>query len=182
MEAASQVSSVIGFGQEFDGADDYIDLGASASLDGAAALTISFWCYADSVRFPSISGIFSRGSNSRQVPMIYGVPDQDYLLFRMETPDNAGDGEVITTGLTRQNWHYISFTWDGSVVTAYVDAVPGAKDNTEGTVLSDTDGDNFIGNVSGDGKWDGKLDELRVSRKARSADWIKLSYETQKMD
>ncbi|MBF0433422.1 MAG: DUF2341 domain-containing protein [Fibrobacteria bacterium] len=180
MDASSRVPAVVGLGQEFDGKNDYIDMGASTGLDGASELTISFWCLADTISFPSIAGLFSRGSSSQRAPRIYGVRGQDYLLFRMETPDGAFDGEVMTSSLTQGNWHYVTFTWDGMVVTSYVDAVPGAVDSTSGTELAATDGTNFIGNLSDGGFWDGQLDEMRTSRKTRSADWVKLCYENQK--
>jgi hypothetical protein len=40
----------------------------------------------------------------------------------------------------------------------------------------------YIGGVNGNNFFYGSLDEIRVSRVQRSADWIKLCYENQKRD
>ncbi|MBF0433063.1 MAG: DUF2341 domain-containing protein [Fibrobacteria bacterium] len=176
----SDVDGAIGVGQEFDGVNGQIDLGDFTVLNGAEALTVSFWCLADSINFVNIAGVFSRGSSTQRVPRIYGVRGKDYILFRMKTPELDFDGDVHTTSLTQGQWSFVSFTWDGNIVTPFVDAVAGVTDSTEGSVLDDTDGSSSIGDVSNGGNWDGKLDEIRVSKTARSADWVKLNFETQR--
>ncbi|MBF0431000.1 MAG: DUF2341 domain-containing protein [Fibrobacteria bacterium] len=181
LDMSSSGSSVVGSGQTFDGIDDYVDLGESQGLDGVTSFSVSFWCLADTVAFSSFAGILARGTEERLgAPYVYGVVGDSSIRMTFTTLDVEGDGDVVTAPLEQGKWHYVSFTWDGNVVTAYLDGVPGATDTTTGTVLRTSDGNNWIGAMPGWGKWDGKLDEMRISSLPRSADWVKFCYETQK--
>ncbi|MBF0433147.1 MAG: DUF2341 domain-containing protein, partial [Fibrobacteria bacterium] len=176
------VSSVVGNGQEFDGTDSYIELDDSTGLDGAGAFTISFWCNADSINFPFMNGLFTRGSDEKVgAPYIEGLMGENTLRMYFSTEGHTGDCKLVSPALTQGKWHYVTFTWDGIVATAYMDGTVGAADSTSGNMLLDSDGSNWIGNMPGWGKWDGKLDELRVLKAHHSADWIKMNYETQKV-
>ncbi|MBF0433428.1 MAG: DUF2341 domain-containing protein [Fibrobacteria bacterium] len=175
------VESVAGKGQEFDGGASYIDLQTSDNLDGAMAMTISFWCKADVINFSTNRGIFSRGSAATvNAPFIFGQADSDVIALVFQTDSTSH--KIQTASLKQGQWHYVSFSWNGSSVTAYLDGVAGSTVMVSaGSQLNATNGFNYLGSMDNSGVWDGKLDEIRSSVTNRSADWIKFSYENQKI-
>lgn len=76
-----------------------------------------------------------------------------------------------------RSWHYVCCSYDGTESALYAD----------GTLLT-TEPDDWpltlgtgqlgspVGAGPGDGSWAGTLDELRVSRRAQSADWIAAEH------
>ncbi|MBF0432217.1 MAG: DUF2341 domain-containing protein [Fibrobacteria bacterium] len=175
------VTGAVGPGMVFDGTVDYIDLDESKGLDNVSAFTVSFWCNADSLTFSAQNGILSRGTDALSAsPYIYGVQGDDRIRIYFSTADSIGDGELFSSSLSQGRWHYLSFSWDGSIVRSFLDGVAGEADTTFGGRLSVSDGNNWLGAMPGGGKWDGKLDEIRVENVSRSAEWLKMCYETQK--
>jgi len=77
------------------------------------------------------------------------------------------------------NWIHLAITWDGSVARAYYNGVK----MKEGTISGTPD---WIGkalylasNYNGGEKFNGAIDEVRISNVARSAAWIQTSYNNQ---
>ncbi|MBF0432870.1 MAG: DUF2341 domain-containing protein, partial [Fibrobacteria bacterium] len=181
--ANKEVTGAIGLGQTFDGTDDWINLGTSDAMDNAGALSVSFWCWADAINFPSgYDGIFARGDETERAPYVYAASGSNTIVLDLGTPSGSEDGHVLTAALTQATWHYVTFTWDGSTVRAYLDGTAGSTDGTTGNTLKNNASDyNFFGQRDGQvGLWDGKLDEIRISSTNRSANWITLCYQNQK--
>jgi hypothetical protein len=74
-----------------------------------------------------------------------------------------------------------SVTFNGTKFKMYIN---GALDYTENItgIIKDSSGVNVYLGKSVYDNFPGLMDEARISGKARSADWIKLSYETQRID
>jgi len=81
--------------------------------------------------------------------------------------------------------YYCVFTWDGRLsqdndLHLYLDGsevsyVGGTQENVQGTI--DTSNDPlYIGSDDVDESWDGMIDEVRLSKTARSISWIETSY------
>ncbi|MBF0431260.1 MAG: DUF2341 domain-containing protein [Fibrobacteria bacterium] len=180
MSDTSDVSSIIGTGQVFDGMDDYLNLGASTALDGASAFTISVWCKTESLSDGKNRSLFARGSTNQRVPWIYTSAASPQLEVYFKTTIAVNDGNIITPELTENNWNLVTITWDGNTLASYVNTQPGETDGTAGHVLAHTDGYNYLGNMAGFSTWNGQLDEVRIETTSRDEDWIKLCYHNQR--
>jgi hypothetical protein len=69
-----------------------------------------------------------------------------------------------------RNWRYVCCTWQDGVTTGYVDGTPLRSRPSVGTMTRSTA--HIGGGANGDSTWRGGLDEVRVSRSARSDHWI----------
>lgn len=104
---------------QFDGTDDFVDLGSVDTLDGVAAFTFQCW-YRSIGALPSNGVLLSRndgGSEQIQIEIQSGEIHVDL--------DN-GTYTATTTGtpLTANTWHHIAVTFIGSsAVRIYVDGV-----------------------------------------------------------
>lgn len=83
-----------------------------------------------------------------------------------------------TTPLTVGEWSYIVAVWtSGENLAVYLDGTLESKTTTTETTLVDYDGTNTIGKRDGF-FLRGYADEVRLSGSARSAEWIKATFDT----
>jgi len=82
-------------------------------------------------------------------------------------------GIITTSSMTNNGWDYIVLTYDKASLNIYLNgALISSKSFSDDIITSDLD------LIIGDG-WNGKIDEVRVSSNARSADWITTVYNNQ---
>ncbi|MDD2646987.1 MAG: prepilin-type N-terminal cleavage/methylation domain-containing protein [Patescibacteria group bacterium] len=113
-----------------------------------------------------------------------GVPASGYHIIFMQgtqiensVPDSGGQIRTgVTTntmsrqvfnsgsGLTDGNWHFLSFTYNGSKLTAYIDASQTTQQNVSGSLI--TGSSTNIGTYSGGYYSNGLEDEVRVYKRA----------------
>ncbi|MBF0431261.1 MAG: DUF2341 domain-containing protein, partial [Fibrobacteria bacterium] len=182
--ADNDTLAMVGKGQWFDGGGaagtEYISLLTNPTpLDGAEALTVSFWCNPATLPFVQYPAIFARGTTANRVPWVYGHTSTIHMNVKTDALSN--DIGLSTPDLTANTWQYITFTWSEKIAQAYLNADTGAADTSTGTIMGNTDGANFIGVFTAGYRWNGGIDELRASKAARSEDWIKLSYRNQQL-
>ena len=199
MTASDSVDGQIGKCIDFDGSNDEINLGTGASLQ-PHSLTASFW-----VKKPSsLFGFFiyrnflgmksSKTGNGWYIDFSPGlvtgigaVPLEFYV-------NGNNNGWVLTPELvdldwlTLSEWVHITVTFDDDTDTCNI-YTNGVQENNliEGivgnpTTISTTTGSKYIGGGDFNSTLNGKMDEVRISSVARSADWVRLEYENQKAD
>ena len=84
-----------------------------------------------------------------------------------------------TTDLSLSQWHHVAFTAGNGKLTLYVDGLPvGSAPVT----LQEVGGNFTVGAAGGTKFLTGDIDEVQVSKVARSAEWIKASALSQGMD
>jgi hypothetical protein len=85
--------------------------------------------------------------------------------------------EVSGGTITLATWHQIAATWDGSMLTLFVDGDPVDSAAATGTLATDPSAPLVVGNtVRADRGLDGRIDDVRIARTARSADRIRTEY------
>lgn len=118
----------------------------------------------------------------RNYQIVWDHIDPFVAAASLNTKDNNAAGENWKTadfgGLNGGTWYYLAATFEGNELRAYKDGVP--TDSTSfdmtdpqtesatakiGRHATDTDPANFF---------DGMIDEVRISNKVRSADWIRV--------
>jgi hypothetical protein len=165
---------------EFDGSDDYIAVSDSAELRGMANVTIGLWVNLqtkdDWNRLIEKADDDAGNSNQHYLFILNDLADQK-LRFEVHTTTSSQYVETDNAFPTGE-WVWVVGRYNGSSVNLYVN----------GNVQTDSDSNsgNIIDVVNplhiGAGAYyttdsiDGRLDDVRISNVARSADWIKAQY------
>jgi len=164
----------IGDALDFDGLDDYINIGDPLASENSE--TISAWVKHDALptkveRYVSLgdAGVIRHdGAN--------GVGQVHYYA-----KDQSGNSEVIreNNALTPGAWYYVVGTWSypGSTMKLYINGVHVATEGHDHKKLK-ASGSSKISSSSE--TMDGIIDEVRVSKIARDACWIQTEYNNQK--
>jgi hypothetical protein len=191
LSATGQAGQVDG-GQEFDGADDYVDLddhvGTYASL---AEGSLSLWFkYTDTLDYRLLFSTSCNTDDNSDLDIMYYLPSNVFMwgiredgvnVVNCSFPENYADGSwhyYVLTVDTSGNHHYVDgskitcdYTFGGDSSTqAFFDAVTGLN------TLRFGNREDFSGNQYHFG---GSLDEIRISSTPRSAVWITASYRNQ---
>jgi biopolymer transport protein ExbB len=175
----TDVSGIIGNAKAFDGSSSYMNTTGTETgklaFSEKGTYTVSTWFYANSTTGPNY--IVSKGQNHYS---LYFRSSSAGLAI-CETNTARESAETPVTGLDSR-WVYAVGVRNGETVSLYVDGTlasstlvsTAATRNTTYTVQlgrrSDNSGSYF----------NGTIDESQIANVARSADWIKLSYESQK--
>src|SRR5579884_804092 len=184
---SKSVTGVIANGLTFNGSSDKIDTNNSGSMKGQAQVTLSAWVNTASTG--NKEDIYfeptSVAANKTRISIdINGGTHQFELIGRPHDSDTNTTTFVSPSIVPSTNtWYYIVGVFDSiSGIhhfmingTDYTNAVSvSAFDNTTPIHVPD------IGDES-DGAmwWNGKLDEVHISKTARSADWNSTEYHNQ---
>ena len=159
-------------GQDFDGTDDYIDVGNV--IGAAGTVTLSAWVKHDNVTATKRE----RYVDLDNVAVIRhdGINSMGQLHFYVRTGGIARSlrvNGVLSNGV----WNHVAGTWDGTTQRLFLNGsevasqVPGGSlDPISAGTINDSDPTETM---------DGILDEVRISDTARSACWIDAEYDNQ---
>jgi len=191
MDTDDQVTGKIGGSFDFDGSDDYVDVGSAvgdiqSDTEGAISLWLKYIPQTSSNRVVS----FSDSGDAYSDFDIYTATTGRVILNIAE----AGSAQLyVYTNTTYHDsdWHYIVVAVDSSGNAIYVDG-------NQITSLTYVNGDsstqkwfNSVNDIDkgsiGRRDWasptllyfDGLIDEVRISSSARSAAWIAACYNNQ---
>jgi hypothetical protein len=159
----------------------YVDLGTNSSLN-VSNLTIEYWAKSVSsvstIEFivSNLSGNLTPNGNG--FLMALNTSTGDHLLDLL----NAGtqttcSGRTVTVTI----WQNYVSTYNGSASNFYTDASLDAT-TTAGSQIGSSGNNTFIGKdprTGGSSLFDGYIDELRISKIARSADYVTTNYNMQ---
>ncbi len=173
IQADGQISKA----QSFDGVNDYVSIPAS-QIFAAANLTISAWINASD--FTQWRGLF----------YIYEAALTDYLIIRnngsslqlLIEDDNVTKVNLATPYSATGTWVNIVFVQDGTSWKYYKN---GMEETLTGTNSEYCTSHLTVNNIRiGYSSWslyyfNGLIDEVRISNVARSAAWIKASYNSE---
>jgi len=178
--SATGKGGIIGKGQDFDGTADHIQLGTGDP--SAADFTLSTWINWD--------GDTSANQYILSKRDTFSASDMRWSWYRKDSAsqiwfERAGIGAAIfTTDIpSTGTWIHLALVYTIGDTTAklYIDGVQTGGDKSF-TVGTDATSALIIGaaNTSGAAGFDGRMDEVRFEDAARSADWLKLIFESQK--
>jgi hypothetical protein len=177
----SEAEGKIGTGLRFDGTNDYVLVDGFER--GTGSLTVSAWAWAYTSA-PNAT-IAKNWGETEKGEFQLGLSPQQSLAGEI----CESDGTVVTNQFGTKGdgkfspgvWHHVALVAGSNVVKVYRDGLPAststvtAYDNTLNTngiaVLGIGSRPGDSGGTSGV-PWCGILDEVRVERCARSADWI----------
>ena len=177
---ADRVGGVVGQGHTWKG-----DKGSNAreikatglnvkeKTGGASTFTISCWVKDGA---SSIQSYICRLGSSKQLCLLYNY---EPFLVELYGPSNFRANSRIL--LPDTDWHHVAYTYDGSKLIKYVDGAVYGTNNVATSVaaLAETSHNIYIGGTAGtNNPMEGSVDELRLEKTVRSADWIKACAST----
>jgi hypothetical protein len=165
----------IAYGQVFDGIDDKVHVPDDPSLQ-IVDMTLEAWVYIPGIIPMNWSTIIEHDRSDVNWYGLWKSGNGNVFHFRWST------GTVRRTDFTSpiipNSWYYVAGVLDNSSSTAYgylngdIDiTVPGADPPTPSPGFT-----RFGSSSSGAEDFSGIIDEVRISKKARSADWIRAQY------
>ncbi len=163
---------VIGKARYFDGSGS-VSIGSPSQFGGLTTFSIEAW--GDPFSTIGEHRLFDRGNNGNPNTILFYCTSADFHLT-INNDDDIAEYNV----LNQNNWKYYAGTYIGSGGEKAV-YTNGIKMNAGTTTQTGTMPGLFpinIGHTSieNGGNWYGKLDEIRVSKIARTQQWINTSY------
>jgi len=175
--APTQATGKIAGARDFDGSNNHIILPKEADYDFTTQMTISAWVSVDSFS-KTWQAIVTKGDSAWRMHRDNTSP---HLGFGWTPDDNSINKNFggATDILVNATWHHVAIVANGGTKLIYVDGAEDAKQtNTTGIKLNDWDvciGDN---REAQNRFFDGKIDEVRISKVPRSPSWLMLEHAT----
>jgi biopolymer transport protein ExbB len=166
-------ASLIGGGAKFAGKDS-ITVPASASLRllPDQGLTASAWLR---VEQPQVATVLQLADQGKFVALALNGNRLEARANFSAVPVTVQQGSDLALG----QWHHVAVSVGGGKLTLYVDGVPSGS---APVTPAEIGGALTIGSASGSAFLSGDVDEVEVSKTARSPDWIKASFRGQGME
>ena len=151
------------------------------ALDGFSACTLEAWTYQTNQN--QNAGILCKreGYNKSVSYQIYDAGSGSPAVgLTMGTNSTSGISTGVGLSPSLNQWNHLVYTFNGGTVKGYKNGTAGtSKSFPKSKVLAGT-GQFCVGSFdAGDARnFPGKIDEVRVSKVARSAAWIKATHDT----
>jgi hypothetical protein len=173
LEPASYSDEMVEASQDFDGSNDRISVATPGLPTGD--FTYEAWVNPDDV---SDDVIYMSGNGSNEFMLILSSTN------KVQVYTNNTLQLTSTTPLAVGTLNHVAAVRSGSTINVYINGLVDATSGTDGVALSfstcelhigvDADSSgcaNSLGNY-----YDGRMEELRISNVARSADWVRATY------
>ena len=163
------------FALDFDGTNDYIDLGSNIS-QSFSELSISTWINVDSSASGAYDTIIRRGTWSSGAFELRNNASYAGLKFAIY----PGTANVTTTGVTLNDgkWHHISVTYDGTNVKIYFDgSLNNSTTNGTGATGTSTQITTIAASDQGTSRYyEGKISNVSIYNSELSATQVTTLY------
>ncbi|MCK5689902.1 DUF2341 domain-containing protein [Myxococcota bacterium] len=182
----SVISSQIYNAVDFDGSDDYLSV-CSGDCDSSLGwsgdeYTLEAWIDNPSGGQQGDHGVIDRRLNGNDERYILAVEYKDSSStdrLNCRTTNTAGTHvRFDVAGVPRDSWSYLVCRYDGSELKGFVDGahLSGATAAVSGNIDFNSDDSVVIGKRYDSRFFEGAMDELRISKVARSDAWIYAQY------
>lgn len=169
---ASEDQCVSGKCLNFDGTDDYVDMGNASRLEGFDNVTLSFW-YKTATLPSSITTVIGKEG-------VYKISLNPSGQIRFLTGNNwAGSVLTTLTTLSTGRWYHITATYDGTTKRVYINGIPDTSTVSSSGSLGSSSNSFVIGATSSPGFTGftpGQIDEPKIFPYALTEDQIKAEY------
>lgn len=184
-----EVAGKIGYGQRFDGTNDYIEVPHNSNLVPSGYVSASAWFKLDQLSSTKGSGQFvlRKYCTTCDGDHSYGIlaDGNDAIRFYVTTLDTGETSYVRTSNsfVSADTWYHVTGVWGSSGLKIYVNGNDQSNYVSEeplDTSIVTTSNPMRIGALnSGADFFDGVIDELRIVNGERTEAWIELEYENQ---
>ncbi|MBQ6137066.1 MAG: DUF2341 domain-containing protein, partial [Kiritimatiellae bacterium] len=152
------------------------------ALDGFTNFTVEAWTYQTS---NTTAAILSKRYASNKNLSYFLYHNGSKTQFNVANTDStSGNSAQLAPALNQ--WAHQSYTFSAGTIKGYMNGAKVGSDKTVSfSTVNASDGYLHLGNFNRDGAWNadtrnfpGKIDEVRISNVARSADWMQATYDT----
>lgn len=179
--ATTNAAGAVSLARGFNG-NAFLTAQTSESLSVSEAFTFSFWMKTSSTAQMYLYGR-DPGTGDRQHAIVFDVALQK-LRFHIEGHFGVLANTYTTIDVPDEEWHQYVYSFDGASWSTYRD---GAQLNAQACRLALPLTDDLYVNRcrfgasqgSATSRFDGSLDEFRIERTGRSANWVSANYLTQ---
>jgi len=165
---------------DFDGTDDYVNLGSGSSLKPTTAITISVWVNPDSSQntYADIGG--GHQNNQGYVIQQDGANANQYYFAYRSTAASWKTSSVTT--LTADTWqHFVIVCEFGVTIKHYLNGVETVSDSRSGAVYYDAAEDMFIGHGFSTARcFNGRIGNVQVYNTTLTAQQVKENFNQQR--
>ena len=159
---------------DFDGGNDYIDLGNDIGLGFTTGLTISVWVKFDSAKaHMTFVGKYSSKN--------YGFGIYNSAFYANVHAGGSWGGLAVSNPYTLapiNQWHHCVMTWDGSTIKLYVNGSEVGSQSKSGSITPSTN-ETRIGMLEGTGSdfyFNGRMDEVGLWNTGLSPSQVNTVY------
>jgi hypothetical protein len=161
----------------------HVYVGDDATLNAASgqSLTVEAWVQSSSASNFMVA-VSKEEDNQSEYQLWVDTGNAAFWVNQDTNGALPGDNPARVTSATNVRngaWHYLVGRWNGASKTAdlFVNGLPAGTPVTNGAIDAISTANPLVigeeGDLNGGGNFDGSLDELRVSKVVRSADWIR---------
>ncbi|UCH88342.1 MAG: Ig-like domain-containing protein [Thermoplasmata archaeon] len=172
------IEGIYGYGMEFDGVDDYVEIPHSSDLIPSKEITIEVWVKPKDITTSTYCTIYRKeGVSSRH--LLAFQDNGKVLCFGLQTGGSYVelDVSIEPSDYTDGQWHYIVCTYDGTVKKVYTDGIEIGSDPTSGAISTGMNENGFIGSNSGVSEYfNGAIDEVGIYNRSKTAREVEASY------
>jgi len=174
---------------DFDGADDYVDVGSDVSLDDITNLTVDAWIYLEGWGQSNYGRVLQK-STVADILSGWGIwvdGSAGNINFLRGWTTTYGQWLTPSGSLSLDNWYHVVVVYKSSSVSndpiVYINGI--SQTITEfsapaGAFESDNNANLWIGRrQDGNRAFNGIIDEVRISKISRDNSWIKTEYNNQ---
>jgi hypothetical protein len=175
MTSDDWVEGKVNGGLEFDGVDDYVDVGGSDYFNFSDNMTFSVWA-----KFPSYdwANIVGKHMTDSTTSYSYGfrISTTAIMLDTYMVDGTRVNPSASSENYPANNWYHILGSYDGANLNFYINGeLLSSEFNTSG--LYSSWGKNlYIGKTGGYGYWEGQIDDVQIYNYALTAEQVKEVY------
>lgn len=160
------VPSPMGSALLFDGANDYVNLGSSATLKPTEDITIEMWVNPGSTQ-NTWADILGGHQNNQGYVVQQDADDLNtyYLAYNNNGTGAGWQGTSIKTQLTANKWQYFVVQKEGDIIRHYLDGTLTASGSVSGNIYYSPSEPFYMGigwELTSDRYFAGAIDEVRI--------------------
>lgn len=163
---------------EFDGTDDYIDLGSKIYLDYTKPFSLSFWAYPQDIRGSNI--VINLKCNDVKNWLLFFIDTENYKHITFGNGMSFLSKRIINDAIVVNNYYNVILTYDGSMnYEVYLNNSKQVVVNSANIATVTTN--NIIGKTNSS-YFDGQISNLKIWNRALSAEEIDYLYNKEKVN
>jgi hypothetical protein len=163
---------------DFDGTNDYVNLGSQLSFSGFSGLTVSAWFRTTS---NSNQVVFAKSRLAAQIARVWITVDTGVVLANGTDSSGGGVSATFATTFSDGAWHFVSAVYGPSTITLFYDGIQRSSVSYGGSVDSTNTSligiyNDASGNPGTAAPFNGQIDDVTIYNTALTANEVREIY------